>query len=144
MNMIEIQDAVLDHLKATDLPNVWEGAVPAGFALPKQNGAYLPYAVVSFGGKTQVAQPNQGITGTRDDMKWSSVAVEVVGQSARDVRVAGQVVRDALEGYEPDPAWGQLSERLAGDYQVLKPEYELWPVRHATGIVFSVMVDAVS
>lgn len=144
MDFEDVQDAILALLQASDIPNVWEGAVPAGNALPADFGTRLPYAVVSFGGKSPVAGPNQGIVTSAYDLKWSSVAVECVASSPKDVRKVTKIVRALLEGYIPDVSWGQLTERLSGDYQVLKPEYEPWPVRHATGIVFNANVNAVT
>jgi hypothetical protein len=47
-----------------------------------------------------------------------------------------------LEGWGPDESWGELEEKLAGDYTVYKPEYNLWPVRYATGIFFNTFANA--
>lgn len=144
MEFIDVQDAILNRLQTSGIPQVWEGAVPAGVKLLTSNGAHLPYAIVSFGGKSPVAGKNQGIASTALDLKWTSVAVECVAASPRDVRLSTKIVRNLLEGYIPDPDWGELSERLSGDYQVLRPEYEPWPVRHATGIVFNANTNAVT
>ena len=142
MDFEDVQDLILARLKASDIPNVWEGAVPAGPALPSNFGSRLPYAIVSFGGKSPVSESAQGIVTSAYDLKWSSVAVECVASSPKDVRKVTKIVRGLLEGFIPDESWGQLSERLSGDYQVLKPDYEPWPVRHATGVVFNANVNA--
>lgn len=148
MDFETVQDHLVEYLKlpfnGVTIPNVFEVAVPPGFILPMDHGVHLPYALISFGGQSPVAMRNQGITTTRDDLKWTSVAVEAIGNSPRDVRYVTRIVRGLLEGYKPDASWGELQEQLAGDYTVLKPEYELWPVRYATGIVFNTNANAVT
>lgn len=142
-NFNAVQDSILELLQASDIPNVWESSVPAGVTLPRENGVHLPYAVVTFGGQSPVTRSNQGIVSSREDLKWTTVAVECVGDSQRDARVVANIVRDLLEGYSPDPDWGELSEVLSGDYSLAKPDYDLPPVRYATGIVFNTNVNAV-
>lgn len=139
----EIQDGILEYLKTIGIATVYEGAIPTGYKLPKQHGFILPYLLVTFGGQSPVALRNQGIDSSKNDVKWTTVACEVVGNSQGDSRRAAGVVRRALEGYNPDPAWGELSETLSGDYAVQRPDYDLPQVRYATGIVFSTMSNAV-
>lgn len=136
------QNEILALLRATDIPNVFDGVVPTGFKLPVQNNAHLPYICVSFGGKSPVAMRSQGIDGSRNDIKRTTVAVECVGDSPADVRKVCEIVRDVLEGYIVDVSWGELSETLAGDYTMYKPEYTLWPIRFAVGIHYSALVNA--
>ena len=142
-SVVEVQDALLEFLRASDLPNVFEEVVPVGTELPKQNNVFLPYVLVSFGGQAPVAQWQQGIVSSAHDLKWTSVGVECIGQSPHDKRVAASIVRELLEGYEPDPGWGQLREQLSDSYTVKVPDSDLWPVRFATGIVFNAQDNAV-
>lgn len=144
ISFLEAQEAIIATLKATDIPNVFEADVPAGFDLPKQNGAYLPYACISFGGKTPVAMAAQGITSSRDDLKRTAVTVECIGDSPRDVRRVAEIVRDALEGFIVDESWGELTELLAGDYTMYKPDTDIWPTRYATGIHYTGYANASS
>ena len=139
----EVQDDLIDLLKSTDIPSVWEETIPVGVELPKQGGVYLPYALISFGGQSPVARRNQGITSSAKDLKWTSVALECVGASPRDKRTVVGIVRDVLEGYSPDPSWGHLEEQLSDSYTVKVPDFTLWPVRFATGIVFNAQTGAV-
>lgn len=141
-NIDEQRDALIDVLLAAGIPNVWEQTVPAGDVLPRQNGIYLPYAIISFGGFQPVSQDMQGITGSRDDLKWTSVAVQSIGASPRDARTVETIVRDTLEGYNPGPGWGLLREQLSDAYSVKVPDFELWPVRHARTVVFNANVGA--
>lgn len=136
------QTAIVDRLKATDIPNVFDGFVPTGFHLPSENNAHLPYITVSFGGKSPVAMRNQGITTSRDHIKRTTVAVECIGDSPNDVRKVAEIVRDVLEGFIVDESWGELSETLAGDYTMYKPEYTLWPIRFAVGIHYAALTNA--
>jgi len=144
MTFTEAQDALIARLKDSAIPNVFEANVPAGFILPQENNAHLPYACVSFGGKSPLAARNTGIVGTKADMKRTSVAVECIGDSPRDVRRITEIVRDLFEGYEVDESWSELTETLAGDYTMYLPDYGLWPVRYATGIHFGAMTNAVT
>lgn len=123
---------------------VFEVAVPTGYKLPMEHNVHMPYVLISFGGKSPVAGPQQGITGTRQDLKNTSVALECVANSPASVRKVVRIVRNAFEGYQPDPSWGELVERLSGDYTVNVPDYDLWPVRYATGIVFNTHANAVT
>lgn len=148
MEFEDVQDLLIERLRegtyaGMKIPNVFEVSVPAGFMLPKVNGAELPYALISFGGMSPVANRNKGINSTRDDLKWTAVAVEAVGTSPKDVRKVTKIVRGLFEGYSPDPSWGELEEQLAGDYTVLQPDADLSPVRYATGIVFNTNTNAV-
>lgn len=142
-DFIDVQDQVLALIKASSgIPTVEEGALPAGLILPKQNGWHLPYALVSFGSNDPVAARHQGIAGSAIDLKWTSVAVECIGNSQRDARVAAQQIRKLLEGYIPDVSWGELTEVMSGDYTVRVPDYDLWPVRYAQAVVFNGYANA--
>lgn len=140
----DAQEAVIARLRATDIPNVFEAVVPPGFVLPQQNGAHLPYACISFGGKTPVAIRNQSIDTSKNHLKRTAVTVECIGDSPGDVRKVAEIVRGALEGYEVDESWSELTELLAGDYTMYAPDYDLWPVRYATGIHYTAFVGAVT
>lgn len=137
----QAQEALIARLKATTIPNVFEATVPPGFILPEQNGAHLPYACISFGGKSPIAGRNQGITSSRDDLKRTTLIVECIGDSPKDVRRVTEIVRDVFEGYEVDPSWSELSESVAGDYTMYKPDHAMWPVRYATGIHFVALTN---
>lgn len=145
MEFEDIQDSIIERLRNSDIPNVFEVSVPAGFKLPRQNGSILPYVLISFGGLTPVAGRNKGITSVADDIKWTAVAVECVGNSPSDVRKVTKIVRRLLgNGYIPDPSWGELEEQLAGDYTIQQPDADLQPVRYATGLIFNTNANAVT
>lgn len=144
LTFLEAQEALIDRLRATAIPNVFEGSVPPGFILPHQNGAHFPYVCISFGGKTPVAQRNQGIDTSKNALKRTAVTVECIGDSPGDVRRVAEIVREAFEGYEVDESWSELTELLAGDYTMYAPDYDLWPVRYATGIHYTAFANAVT
>jgi hypothetical protein len=144
LTFLEAQEALITRLKDSTIPNVFEGSVPAGFILPQQNGAHLPYVCVSFGGKTPVAQAGQGFASSRNDLKRTTMMVECIGESPRDVRRVAEIIRDLLEGYEVDESWSELTELLSGDYTMYAPDYDLWPVRYATGLHYSAFTNAVT
>lgn len=152
MTVEQAQDSIFNLLKtrlsapAVGIPatNIFEGSVPAGYMLPKIPGSstLYPYFVVNFGGQSPVRGDYQGIASSKDDVKWTTVALEVVGGSQRDVRLATAEVRKILEGYAPDENWGELTEVLSGDYGVKVPDGDISPIRYATGIVFNGYTNA--
>lgn len=144
ISFLAAQEALIALLKTTTIPNVFEAVVPPGFVLPKENGAHLPYVCVSFGGKTPVALRNQGIDTSKNHLKRTAMTVECIGDSPRDVRRAAEIVRDTIEGYVVDESWSELTELLAGDYTMYAPDYDLWPVRYATGIHYTAFANAVT
>lgn len=140
----EVQNHIFELLEASELPQVYETALPAGAHPAKDKGYIVPYVLVGFGGKSPVAQRNQGITSSREDVKWTAVAIEVIGSSQKDVRKATGIVRDVLEGLIPHVSWGELSETLSGDYAVKVPDSDVWPVRYGQTIVFNGLSNAVT
>lgn len=142
LSFLEAQEALIARLKATAIPNVFEGAVPAGFHLPSENGSHFPYACISFGGKTPVAQGAQSIDTSANHLKRTAVTVECIGDSPGDVRRVAEIVRGVFEGYVVDESWSELTELLAGDYTMYAPDYDLWPIRNATGIHYTAFANA--
>lgn len=145
MDFEDVQDALLERLKVGGEGlgfDVFETALPLGYKAREENGRIVPYALVSFGGKSPVAMSAQGIVGTRKDLRWTSVAVECIGASQSDARKLAKIIRDLLDGYQPDDTWGELIERLSGDYTVQQPDADIWAPRYATGIVFNTNTNA--
>jgi hypothetical protein len=141
----DVQDRVFERIKALGAEmkfEVFEVSIPVGYELTEKFGQQNPYVLVSFGGQSEVASYNQGITSTVDNLKWTSVALEIVSNSPSTCRRIGGLIRKSLEGYSPDDSWGQLVEQLSGDYSVRNPEYDLWPVRQARGMVFNTNSNA--
>lgn len=147
MDYEDIQQALVDRLAAladTNKFNSYEVDIPVGAERDYVNKASIPYVLIDFGGKGQQRVDAQGITGTRDNMKVSSVVFEVVANNPAVVRKILRIVRDEFEGYSPDPAWGQLVEIIAS------PQYnpggstggELYPPRYARSVAYVVDVDA--
>jgi hypothetical protein len=146
-NYEDIQQALVDKLgvlAATNTFDAYEVDVPIGTSRPYDARATLPYVLIDFGGKGAQSVGDQGITGTRDNMKWSSVVFEVVANNPATVRTLLRIVRDAFEGYSPDPRWGQLVERVASPLYDRQPSMggELYPARYSRTIAYVVDVDA--
>lgn len=145
MEFEDVQDHLIQRLEDAGTANgfdVFETALPLGYKAREQNGRIVPYALISFGGKSPVAMSNQGIVGTKKDLRWTSVAVECIGASQGDARKLAKIIRERLDGYAPDDTWGELIERLSGDYTVQQPDADIWPPRYATGIVFNTNANA--
>jgi hypothetical protein len=141
----DVQDTILARIKTLGAEKkfgVFETAIPLGYEATERFGQHEPYVLIGFGGQSSVSEDLQGITGTVDDLKWTSVAAEVVSNSPSTSRRIAGIIRTSLEGYVPDERWGQLVEQMSGDYTVKNPEYDLWPVRFARGMVFTTNSNA--
>jgi hypothetical protein len=144
-DFIDAQNTILARVEALGADqkfDVFEVAIPLGYERSEAFIQHEPYVLVSFGGKAAVAEDEQGITGTRDDIKRTSVGLEIVGNAPLTVRLIGDILRNSLDGFIPNDSWGELVERMAGDYTVRDPNFELWPVRYAQGIVYNTNADA--
>lgn len=146
-NYEDIEQAIIDRLSdlATELKfDAYEVDVPIGTSRPYEDGSSLPYVLIDFGGKGQQPVGAQGITGTRDDMKYTSVVFEVVANNPKDIRQLLRILRDNFEGFSPDPTWGQLVERIASPLYNVAPSMggELYPARYGRSLAYVVDVDA--
>lgn len=119
----------------------FDGAVPTGKELKEEHGRYWPYVVVGFGGKSEAAGRQRGITSSAEDVKWTSLVVFCVGESAATVRKLKSILRKMFEGYAPMPGWGQYTEVLSGDFGISKPDPDLSPLRFGETIAFKSLTD---
>lgn len=141
---VAAQDLILAEIKELGRINkfqVFENAVPTGTELEYQNGSYLPYVIVGFGGMSEARQDWQGITSSAEDVKWSSVVAFCVGDNPRTVRILKSLMRRKLEGHIPIYGWGELTEVLSGDFGISKPDADLSPLRYGETIAFKSVVD---
>lgn len=141
---VAAQDLILAEIKQLGKVNkfqVFENSVPTGTELEYQNGSYLPYVIVGFGGMSEARQDWQGITSSAEDVKWSSVVVFCVGDNPHTVRILKSIMRRKLEGLIPIYGWGQLTEVLSGDFGISKPDADLSPLRYGETIAFKSVVD---
>lgn len=147
MTYDEIEQVVVDKLfalAAVQKFDAYEVDVPIGEDREYVNGASIPYVLIDFGSKGQQYNSNQGITGTRDDMKVASLVMEVVANNPKVVRQLSRIIRDNFEGYSPDPHWGQFVERVASPlyYVQVSDGGEFYPPRYARSIAYVFDVDA--
>jgi hypothetical protein len=137
---------ILTRLKAlaeTNRFDAFDTHIPAGYATQYQDKAPLPYVLVDFGDKAEQPQTSQGITGTRDDMKWTVVMFEVVSPAPDTNRAVKAILRDAFEGWVPDAGWGEMVERYYARYSVQEPEgTEFWPARFTSVLSYVADIDA--
>lgn len=147
MNYEDIQQVLVDKLttlgEATKF-DTYEVDVPVGTVRQYEDQASPPYVLIDFGQKGQQPVGAQGITGTRDDMKYTSVVFEVVANNPKTVRQILRIVRNEFEGFSPDPTWGELVERIASPLYDRQPSMggELYPPRYARTIAYVIDVDA--
>lgn len=120
--------------------STFDGALPTGEMLKKENGRYWPYVVFGLGGKSEVANRQKGIVSSAEDNKWSSLVFFCVGDTPDTIRKLKDVLRTKYEGYVPALGWGQFTEILTGDFGISKPDPDLIPLRFGETISFKVMV----
>lgn len=123
--------------------DAFDTQIPTGYRTQYENKAPLPYVLMDFGDKAQAELTSQGITGTRDDMKWTTVIFEVVAPASDTMRQIKSIVRNSFEGWVPTAGWGELVERYNARYALNEPEgTEFWPARYASGLVYVADIDA--
>lgn len=138
----EVIVAKINALAAEKKFEAFETALPPGFDKQYENLSPTPYILYEFGGKDS-AGDYITITGTRDSLKWSSIAFEAVAPDPASRRRLGNVIRKAFTGYSPGVEWGELVERHSAKYKIDQPfNAEFWPPRFAEFIAFVVDVDA--
>lgn len=140
----DVQVALSEKIEALGAAlkfETYDGAVPTGETLRSRNGRYWPYVVYGFGGKTQAANRHNGIGSSADDVKWTSLVLYCVGDSARTVRRLKDLLRQEFEGYEPAVGWGQFTEVLTGDFGISKPDPDLIPLRFGETLAFKALTS---
>ena len=141
---LDTQKAIVAKIKALGAAkkfSVFDGAVPTGDQLETTNGRYWPYVVFGLGGKTEAANRHQGITSSKEDVKWTSLVFFCVGDTSNTVRTLKDVLREEFEGYSPEPWLGQYTEVLTGDFGISKPDPDLIPLRFGETIAFKSLGD---
>lgn len=142
---LDTQNQLITKIKALGEAQkfgTYDGAIPSGDELKSTNGRYWPYVVYAFGGKSQAANRQKGITSSADDVKWSAIVFYCVGDTPSTVRKLKEVLRDEFEGLVPGPGWGEFTEVLTGDFGISKPDPDLIPLRFGETMAFSIMTDA--
>lgn len=143
----ECQQLVIDKLDALGAAmkfDTYETDIPVGMERPEPNLAITPYVLIDFGNKGQVDYADQGITSTRDNLKYLSVVFEVVSNNPAVTRQIGNILTDEFDGWSPNSAWGEFTTRIAAPlYARTPPEGgEFFPPRYYRTIAYVVDVDA--
>lgn len=142
---LDTQNQLITKIKALGVAQkfaTYDGAIPSGDELKSTNGRYWPYVVYAFGGKSQAANRQRGITSSAEDVKWSAIVFYCVGDTPSTIRKLKEVLRDEFEGLVPGPGWGEFTEVLTGDFGISKPDPDLIPLRFGETLAFSIMTDA--
>lgn len=143
-DFLDTQNEIITKIKAMgELQkfSTYDGAIPSGKDLKTTNGRYWPYVVYSFGGKTQAANRQRGITSSAEDVKWSALVFYCVGDTPGTVRKLKDILRETFEGYVPAVGWGEFTEVLTGDFGISKPDPDLIPLRFGETLAFSTLVN---
>lgn len=142
---LTVQSSIIADIKALGVMykfSTYDGAIPTGTELKSTNGRYWPYVVYGFGGKSEAANRQRGITSSAEDVKWSSMVFYCVGDTPSTVRKLKDILRTEFEGMVPGPGWGEFTEVLTGDFGISKPDPDLIPLRFGETMAFSIMTDA--
>lgn len=143
-DFLDEQNRLIDKIKALAVTNkfsAFDGAIPTGEQLHKTNGRYWPYIVYGLGGKTEAANRHQGITSSKEDVKWTSLVFFCVGDTPNTVRKLKDLLRNEFEGYIPAVGWGEFTEVLSGDFGISKPDPDLIPLRFGETLAFKNLGD---
>lgn len=141
---LDVQEQIVTKIKAMadrEKFYAFDGAIPSGAKLRAQDGRYYPYVIYGLGGKTEAANRMQGISSSRDDVKWTSLVLYCVGDDAATVRMLKDIFRTEFEGYEPAVGWGEFTEVLTGDFGISKPDPDLIPLRFGETMAFKALTD---
>ena len=142
---LDVQNAMIARIKDLGTVNkfgTYDGAIPSGDELKSTNGRYWPYIVYGFGGKSEVANRNRGITSSAEDLKWSSMVFYCVADTNATVRKIKDILRTEFEGMIPALGWGEFKEVLTGDFGISKPDPDLIPLRFGETMAFSIIAGA--
>lgn len=119
LNIVEIQDAILEHLDSSLPQRVVEQSIPdSETVLRDSRGNIQNYVAIQFG-DLQVKYRGQGFAGVRNDDYELPVYVQAISPDPRTARViAGSKVLSSLLGMKQD--WtGQIRKRPGGG---------MWPI----------------
>lgn len=114
LNLVDIQDAILAHLKAK-LPDliVEEQSIPDSMTLKRVGGSVQFYVTIQFDGTREVFQ-GKTFSGVRYDDHDLIINTQVVGPNASNVRrISANRVMDALLGFSM-PYTSQMRLRPGG------------------------------
>ena len=140
LSLLPVHDQIVTKLE--ELPQtVYSTGVPDDTALEYDtNGMLLPYIVASFSGLIQ-NRLERGITGPRQDLGRSYVAVSCVGPTERSARQVLDLVIEKLTGFQPTDA-GYLSPDSVGK-PYIDSDTGSRPIRYVAETVFTFPVNTV-
>jgi len=141
-----IQQEVIDKLTALGEYfkfDTYETDIPVGEDRPNEQHAIQPYVLIDFGNKGQ-SEDGQGITTTRDNLKYLTVVFEIVSNNPSVTRRITNIVDDAFMGWSPHKTWGEFVNRIAAPQYTRQPSEggEFYPPRYYRTIAYVVDVDA--
>jgi hypothetical protein len=143
----DIQQLVIDRLDALGDQykfDTYETDIPVGTDRANEQHAIKPYVIVDFGNRGQQDTYSQGITGTRDNLKYLSIVFEIVSNNPAVTRRITNIVDDSFMGWSPDKTWGEFVNRIAAPLYSRQPSEggEFYPPRYYRTIAYVVDVDA--
>lgn len=145
--LTDVQESIINRLRAlgaTQKFDVYDTDIPVGTNRPNQQHAIVPYVLVDIGVRGQASPEDQGITGTRDNLKYTSIVFEIVSNNPATTRQITNYVDNEFMGWSPHKTWGEFVNRVPAPMYVRQaPEGgEFYPPRYYRNIAYVVDVDA--
>ena len=123
LNLVEIQDAILEKLRASIPQPVHEQAIPDAMTVRKVDGKIQPYVALQFG-DLQDRASGRGFTGVRHNDYELPVYIQVVAANPEVTRkIASSTVLDAMLGFSL--SWTGEVRKLPGG--------GMWPIVNSNG-----------
>lgn len=132
LNLVDVQEAILAHLKATIPEKVYEQAVPDAEPVRKVDGKVVPYVALQFG-DIQDRVSGRSFVGVRGNDYELPIYVQVVAATPEIARkVASRNVLNALLGLKTQ--WtDEVKKRPGGG---------MWPITSSNGATEAYMVPS--
>lgn len=140
----EVYDGILDRARTHPLLKgvtiLDDPDYDGEFSVPTaSDGSILPYVVITFGDRGNVATAQKGIVGARGDINILYWGAEVYAATPRGKRRVAGDVRDIFIGWEP-PGAGEIDSPYSG--AVENPiENVRNSVRNGVGLIFRCAVN---
>lgn len=150
-SIIVARNEIMDLLKLEALEppgrivgtKVFRGSITDGERVPTDtDGVIIPYIAVVFGGRGPVAQRQQGIVSTRNDLRRFVFGIEAFARNEDELDDLSDRVEDILEGREFTNT-GPVTATNSGSIQN-PADVKQNHAREGRGLLFSCFVNTVT
>lgn len=142
LNIVQVQDGILNHLRAQVTPQVHEQGVTDAQTVKKVNGVLVPYIAIQFGSLSP-RQRGRGFTGVRTFDHDLSMQVQVVASNPTIARkIMFEDVYDAMVGLSLPWTGEVYPDRIGGVFPIVTSNGATEAYQYASGFVVTLqMID---